>query len=261
MRIVFKIVFIFQALIFNSLSLEAKFPNIFKSNIDPAIKSCTNKLRRNAKTARISYQKEKIEEICKCEKKIESIYSNNSSLETWQGAQFCILMHGRPLNKVGIVSLQENFADYSVGVYYESIRKMNLNGSSKRYFGWKTAMEQLIPGREGYIERGNPGYYVPGQAGTLNCYTGPTFPGYAMNHSTTTCSESGGTDGYYVPATKDRYISPIPDRIEIVVEDITIDCKDKTFDIKNDGKNWSRIENTSDISTIEKLICPFIDFI
>ena len=41
---------------------------------------------------------------------------------------------------------------------------------------------------------------------------------------------------------------------------LSFDCTDKTFDIKNDGKKWNKIENVKGtyLEQLFSTICPFI---
>ena len=71
-----------------------------------------------------------------------------------------------------------------------------------------------------------------------------------------------GTPDRYIPAQERQYIPAVPDRMVTDRKKVIIDCNDKTFDIADDGKKWSKIIPGSEyswVSSIETIVCPFID--
>ena len=71
-----------------------------------------------------------------------------------------------------------------------------------------------------------------------------------------------GTPDRYIPAQEPQYIPAVPDRMVTDRKKVIIDCNDKTFDIADDGKKWSKIIPGSEyswVSSIETIVCPFID--
>ena len=203
------------------------------------------------------YPEYKAEILCDCLQNKESLYGSSESFKLINN---CLLLQGRPINNNGAVSLKKSYDDYSLGFVLNSLGQDKIRGSYGRYLSMTLMQEKFIPGKPGYTQPGKEGYYVPGKPGKIICNSGCSLINCAGGLTYNSCREVGGTQGYYVPAVAPRYIPPVPDRIELIKSKLTFDCKDKTFDIKNDGKNWDKIENVKG-TYLEQLFsstCPFI---
>lgn len=220
----------------------------------PSAKVCINRFTDSGIEIYPEYQ---AEVLCDCMQNKESLYGSSESYEFINN---CLLLKGRPINDNGVISLKESYKDYSLGFVFDSLGQDYIRGSYGRYLSMTIMKEKFIPGKPGYTQPGREGYYVPGKPGKTICNSGCSLINCAGGLTYNSCRQVGGTQGYYVPAVAPRYIPPVPDRIDLIKNKLTFDCKDKTFDMKNDGKKWDKIENVKG-TYFEQLFsttCPFI---
>ena len=152
--------------------------------------------------------------------------------------------------------ISENQNDYysepdlsSLPVIPSSISRKYLNGTSNRYLSMVFTEDEFIPGRDAYYVQGTPAErQCVSSGGGYSC-----IPGTSICHPypvKTTCKDVGGSPGYWVAATQDRTVTHR--------RQLTIDCDDQTYDIKNDGIGWKSYWQNSTVSRLAQETCPAI---
>ena len=131
-----------------------------------------------------------------------------------------------------------------------SISRKHLNGTAYRYLSMVFTEDEYIPGRAAYYVQGTPAKrQCVSSGGGYSCIPGTSL---CQNYPVeTTCKDVGGSAGYWVPATQDRAVTHR--------RQLTIDCDDQTYDIKNDGKGWESYWQNSIVSRLAKETCPAIN--
>ena len=134
-------------------------------------------------------------------------------------------------------------------VIQSSISRKYLNGTSNRYLSMVFTEDEFIPGRDAYYVQGTPAErQCVSSGGGYSCIPGNSIC-YPMPVKTT-CKDVGGSPGYWVAATQDRTVTHR--------RQLTIDCDDQTYDIKDDGIGWKSYWQNSTVSRLAQETCPAI---
>ena len=147
----------------------------------------------------------------------------------------------------------------------KNIHRKYLNGTSNRYLGMVFTEDEFIPGKPARTIPGRAAYYVPGKPGKLKCKSTGGYQCLDFNRTVcfnnpvqTKCKTVGGSPGYWVPAKAPQYIPAVPARTVTHRRQLTIDCDDQTYDIKNDAKGWKSYWQNSTVSRLAQETCPAI---
>ena len=147
-------------------------------------------------------------------------------------------------------------------VILNSISRKNLNETTDRYLNMIFTEDEFIPAKPAKTIPGTASYYVEGTPGKVKCKNSGgynCYSGICVNQAVTTeCKTVGGSPGYWVPAQPPQYIPAVPAKTITHQRDLTVDCKDQTYDIKNDGKGWEKYWQNPIITMIAEETCPAI---
>ena len=153
----------------------------------------------------------------------------------------------------------------SLPVIPSSISRKYLNETSYRYLSMVFTEDEFIPGKPARTIPGRAAYYVPGKPGKLTCKSTGGYQCIDFNRTVcfnnpvqTKCKTVGGSPGYWVPAKAPQYIPAVPARTVTHRRQLTIDCDDQTYDIKNDAKGWKSYWQNSTVSRLAQETCPAI---
>ena len=153
----------------------------------------------------------------------------------------------------------------SLPVIPSSISRKYLNETSYRYLSMVFTEDEFIPGKPARTIPGRAAYYVPGKPGKLKCKSTGGYQCIDFNRTVcfnnpvqTKCKTVGGSPGYWVPAKAPQYIPAVPARTVTHRRQLTIDCDDQTYDIKNDGIGWKSYWQNSTVSRLAQETCPAI---
>ena len=169
----------------------------------------------------------------------------------------------------GTITKQSHSSDPSspvLPVISGSISRRNLNGTSNRYLSMTFTEDEFIPGKSARTIPGRAAYYVPPTPGELQCRsTGGGTRCMTVSRAIcwrepvqTKCTTVGGSPGYWVPAKAPQYIPAEPARTVTHRRELTVDCDDQTYDIKNDSKDWKSYWQNSTVSRLAQETCPAI---
>ena len=163
--------------------------------------------------------------------------------------KFMELKSGSSNAKANNQSYNDNQSSPALPVISGSISRKQLNGTSHRYLGMVFTEDEFIPGRDAYYVQGTPAErQCVSSGGGYSC-----IPGTSICHPypvKTTCKDVGGSPGYWVAATQDRTVTHR--------RQLTIDCDDQTYDIKNDGIGWKSYWQNSTVRRLAQETCPAI---
>ena len=163
--------------------------------------------------------------------------------------KFKELKSGSSNAKANNQSYNDNQSSPALPVISGSISRKQLNGTSHRYLGMVFTEDEFIPGRDAYYVQGTPAErQCVSSGGGYSCIPGNSIC-YPMPVKTT-CKDVGGSPGYWVAATQDRTVTHR--------RQLTIDCDDQTYDIKNDGIGWKSYWQNSTVSRLAQETCPAI---
>ena len=225
---------------------------------------CINEFKEFSKKNKFEYVfiKSKIKNICKCVRTYD-VSLGNINFPDWRNR--CVTYSGRRISRDKRLSLMEDYRDLSISFFKDSVHQVNLKGGYGRYLNMIIAKEKFIPAKAAYVQKGTPGYYVPGKPGETVCTTAGGAEYYyqitgVYPDRVTTCKQTPGTQGYYVAGTPDRYIPAVPAKTLINKSELTIDCQDKTFDIKGDMRGWKKtsVKGYEHVAYLDSIHCPFI---
>ena len=146
-----------------------------------------------------------------------------------------------------------------------SISRKNLNGTSNRYLSMIFTEDEFIPAKPARTIPGRAAYYAQGKPGKLKCKSTGGYQCLDFNRTVcfnnlvqTKCKTVGGSPGYWVPAKAPQYIPAVPARTVTHRRQLTIDCDDQTYDIKNDAKGWKSYWQNATVSRLAQETCPAI---
>ena len=163
--------------------------------------------------------------------------------------KFMELKSGSSNAKANNQSYNDNQSSPALPVISGSISRKYLNGTSNRYISMVFTEDEFIPGRDAYYVQGTPAErQCVSSGGGYSC-----IPGTSICHPypvKTTCKDVGGSPGYWVAATQDRTVTHR--------RQLTIDCDDQTYDIKNDAIGWKSYWQNSTVSRLAQETCPAI---
>ena len=163
--------------------------------------------------------------------------------------KFMELKSGSSNAKANNQSYNDNQSSPALPVISGSISRKYLNGTSNRYLSMVFTEDEFIPGRDAYYVQGTPAErQCVSSGGGYSCIPGNSIC-YPMPVKTT-CKDVGGSPGYWVAATQDRTVTHR--------RQLTIDCDDQTYDIKNDGIGWKSYWQNSTVSRLAQETCPAI---
>ena len=179
--------------------------------------------------------------------------------------KFMELKSGSSNAKANNQSYNDNQSSPALPVISGSISRKQLNGTSHRYLGMVFTEDEFIPRKPARTIPGRAAYYVPGKPGKLKCKSTGGYQCLDFNKTVcfnnpvqTKCKTVGGSPGYWVPAKAPQYIPAVPARTVTHRRQLTIDCDDQTYDIKNDAKGWKSYWQNSTVSRLAQETCPAI---